>query len=369
MHILVAGAFDASSQYAHAINTVKMAQGFARLGHQVTLMCFRPLTGRVSPEELVQIYGLSEALEWIQLPRFVFGRELGIHWQFGLLALLASLRSRPDLVFTRNYIFPYLTSWLKIPTVVESHAHLGYNAPPFLRMVRGAAKHTAFRLLITISDVLADYYCSLGVPREKVVVLSDAVDLSLFKRPSSLPADPYTTSLPKVTYVGHLYDYKGIPTVLKAAAELPGISFHFVGGLSEDIKKQKDRAQSMDLKNVWFYGTLPQPILPSYLWHADILVLPPSQHHPSARWTSPLKLGEYLASGTPIVASDIPALRAWVTDNEVEFVSPDDASALAQGIKNLLSDEKRADRLQKQGFLKAQSLSYEQRAQKILDLC
>ena len=44
MKILVASAFEASSQWAHAINTVKMAQGFARLGHAVTLVCRRPIS-------------------------------------------------------------------------------------------------------------------------------------------------------------------------------------------------------------------------------------------------------------------------------------------------------------------------------------
>ena len=40
----------------------------------------------------------------------------------------------------------------------------------------------------------------------------------------------------------------------------------------------------------------------------------------SSAWTSPLKLAEYLASGSPVVATRIPALLDWITDTEVELV-------------------------------------------------
>ena len=73
MRILVASAFEASSQLANAINTVKMAQGFARLGHQVTIICRQPPEGIVSPEKLAKIYGLTESLVWVQLPSKIFG--------------------------------------------------------------------------------------------------------------------------------------------------------------------------------------------------------------------------------------------------------------------------------------------------------
>lgn len=39
MKIVVLSAFSLGSIFAHAINTIKMAEGFAKLGHQVTLIC------------------------------------------------------------------------------------------------------------------------------------------------------------------------------------------------------------------------------------------------------------------------------------------------------------------------------------------
>lgn len=368
MHILVAGAFEASSQWAHAINTVKMAQGFARLGHRVTIVCRRPLEGKVPLVELNAAYGLTVPMRWFQLPTRLLRYSVDEHWRFALLALPVVLGTQPDFVFARNYIFPWVSSKLGIATIAESHAHPDNKTAPFLRLV-DATQHCAFRLWVTISHRLADHYQSLGVPTEKLAVLADAVDLSLFQRPEKLPPSPYSNDGPNVTYVGHLYDYKGIPTVLEAAAQLPEVHFHLVGGWPEDIARQRRRAQELGLTNVTFHGLKPHSAVPPFLWHADVLLLPPSQHHPSAAWTSPLKLGEYLASGTPVVAADIPALRDWVTDQEVEFVSADDPGALARGIRGLLGDKSRAEEMQMAGLRKAKEMSYERRAQAVMNRC
>jgi glycosyltransferase involved in cell wall biosynthesis len=368
MRILVASAFEAGSQWAHAINTVKMAQGFARLGHKVTIVCRQPLTGSVPPDRLAEVYGLTERLHWIQLPNTILSQPIGEHWKFALLALPAIFLVRPHMVFTRNYIFPYITSRFGIVTVAESHAHIDNKTEPFLRLVK-ATRHRAFRLWVTISQRLAAHYQSLGAPKEKLAVLPDAVDLSQFQQPEHLPLSPYSDRGPHILYSGHLYDYKGIPTILEAAKLLPNINFHLLGGWPEDIAKQQQKAQQLGLNNLTFHGLKPHSAVPPYLWHASVLLLTHSQHHPSAAWTSPVKLAEYLASGTPVIASDIPGLRDWVTHNEVEFVPPDDPEALAEAIKHLLSDKSRAEQLREGGLRKAQELSYERRATAILQRC
>jgi glycosyltransferase involved in cell wall biosynthesis len=366
MHVLVASALQASSHWAHAINTVKMAEGFAKLGHKVTILCRQSAEGKLPPEKLGDVYGLRENLRWTQVPDVLLGRPVGQHWGFALLASPVALWEGPELVFARSYVFPWVTSKLGIPTVAESHAHPRNSTAPFLRFVE-ATKHRGFRLCVTISQRLADHYHTLGVPREKLIVLPDAVDVELFQEPHQLPASPYQDDGPNVTYAGHLYDYKGIPTILETARQLPDVRFHLVGGWPKDVEQHKRRARELRLDNVTFHGLKPHASVPPFLWHADVLLLPPSLHHPSAEWTSPLKLGEYLASGTPVVATRIPALRDWLTRQEVEFVEPDNPRDLAEGIQRVLHSRGRAESLSTAGRVKARSLSYEKRAEAILE--
>jgi len=361
MRVVVCAAFEAGEQFAHAINTVKMAQGFARLGHEVTIVCRRGPTGRAAPQHLALTYGLTEPLRWTQLPYWA-----GQNWLFALGSLPILLRTAPDLVFARNYTLPWLSSRMGMPTVAESHAHVDNRSAPFMRLVY-ATRYPAFRLWVTISQFLADHYQSLGVPGGKLIVLPDAVDLALFQTPAELPPSPYTDDRPVVTYTGHLYDYKGIPTVLEAAALLPEVSFHLVGGLPKDLERQRARIEQMGLHNVTLHGLRAHGEVPPFLWHADALLLPPSAHHPSAAWTSPLKVGEYLASGRPVVATSIPALRDWLSEREVNFVPPDHAAAMAEGIITVLRDHDYARSLVQAGLEKAQTLSYRHRAARVLE--
>jgi glycosyltransferase involved in cell wall biosynthesis len=353
--------------YAHVLNTVKMAQGFARLGCDVTLTCWAPPSGPVSVDELARVYGLTEAIRWVQLPqkRYWANRHRAQR-VFRFLALSVALWTRPQLVFARDFLFPALSSRLGLTTVAESHAHPDNETQELWEFVH-STRYPGFRLLVTVSQWLAQNFVARGVPAEKVFVLPDAVDLALFGRAKQLPPSPYQRPGPHVTYAGHLYDYKGIPTILEAAVLLPDVQFHLIGGLPENVKRQRARIEDMGLHNVTLHGLKPQVEVPPYLWHADVLLLPPSQYHPSAQWTSPLKLGEYLASGTPVVATSIPALRDWLTDEEVEFVPPDDAEAMAEGIMHLLRDPNYAISLSQRGLKKAQTLSHERRAERILE--
>lgn len=366
MNVVVVSAFEAGTHWAHAINTVEMAGAFASLGHRVTLVCRRPAAGRVDEAALRAGYGVADPLAWIQLPAHIGPRRLGEHWPFALLALPAALRARADLIYARSYVFPWLASRVGIPTVAESHAHPGEASPAFRRLV-AASRHAAFRLWVTISPRLAQHYASLGVPQPKLAVLPDAVDLRRFARPRELPPSPYATERPVVAYVGHLYDYKGIPAVLDAAGRLPGIAFHLVGGWPRDVATQERRVRERGLANVTLHGAVPHAEVPRYLWHADALLLPPSARHPSAAWTSPLKLGEYLASETVVVASAIPALRDLVSDEQVRFVAPDDGGALAEGIADALGARACSAARVRAGAARARQLSYARRASAVLE--
>lgn len=366
MRILVVSAFEADSRRAHVVNTIKMAQGFVRLGHEVGIICFRPSSGNISADRLSEIYGLTEPIKWIQLPRKILDWSFDVHWEFSQMALLVARWHKPDMVYSRSYVFPYLSSKFGIPTVAESHAHVGEKSDSFLQLVK-ASSLPSFRAWITISNVLGEYYNSIGVPAEKIVTVPDAVDLNLFRCPTVLPESPYHSAGLRAVYSGHLYNYKGIPTILESARYLPHVNFELVGGLPEDIKRHKAEVEKRALRNVTFHGMIPQKQLPLYLWSASVLLLTHTLSHPSAAWTSPLKLGEYLASGVPIVASDIPALRALVSETEVEFVKPDDGKKLAAGILKILNDSMRARQLSYNASIKAETYSYEDRARLILD--
>ena len=146
-----------------------------------------------------------------------------------------------------------------------------------------------------------------------------------------------------------------------------GVIFHFIGGLQEDINRQQANAAGLNLLNVTFHGLRPHSEVPPFLWHADVLLLVPTAHHPSAAWTSPMKLGEYLSSGKPVICSDIPALRNWLNSDEAHFVNPDDPKALVNAIQKILGRPDYGKSLAEKGIKKAKTLTFEKRAMAVLE--
>lgn len=344
-----------------------MADGFAKLGHDVSLVCRQPYRRKMLPsDQLRSDFGLSPNLNIVQVRSSLFGKRLDEQVSFARQVARIAKKLRPEVTYSRSYVAPAVLADLGIPSVAESHAHPGHNSKPFRQMVHSAKHSLCFRALITIAPVLKKNFVELGVPDEKVHVLPDAVDLELFDRPPNY--ERKIRSRPRIVYAGHLYDYKGIPTILEAARLLPDADFLLIGGFVDDVRRVSAFIEANGLSNVELTGLLPLSAVPQYLWGSDVLLLPPSAKHPSALWTSPVKLGEYLASGTPIVATRIPALEYWLKNEEAVFVPPDSGGALAEGIRRLLSSTNIGTEMARRGRSLAETMSYQKRCQKIIDL-
>jgi glycosyltransferase involved in cell wall biosynthesis len=97
-----------------------------------------------------------------------------------------------------------------------------------------------------------------------------------------------------------------------------------------------------------------------------MLVLPNTASKMSELYTSPLKLFEYLTTGLPIVASDLPAIREVLTDGETALlVPPDNPQALASALTRLSGDPTLAAKLGASSLELGASYSWEARAAKL----
>jgi len=103
---------------------------------------------------------------------------------------------------------------------------------------------------------------------------------------------------------------------------------------------ERTRAHAEGLSNVRIDGFQPPARVPLYLAAADLAALPNrSKPEISAKYTSPLKAFEYMASGLPIVASDLPSLREVLGEDPLtRFAEADSSQELADVIKETLSE-------------------------------
>jgi len=171
-----------------------------------------------------------------------------------------------------------------------------------------------------------------------------------------------------VGYAGHLYPWKGPDVLIAALERLPSVRGLVVGGLAgeQDLDRVRTLADRLVPGRITFAGQVEPPRVAALLRQADVLVLPNTPSRASAAYTSPLKLFEYMASGRPIVASDLPALREVLRpDENAVLVEAGSAEALAAGLARVLGDAALASRLAVRARADVQDWTWDRRAERI----
>lgn len=226
--------------------------------------------------------------------------------------------------------------------------------------------------LTVLTSILAERYVSLGAKPEQVCVVADAVNLELFCKSDKSSARQLLNIHQEafiVMYVGQMYKWKGLETLIHAASHLPDdTQVWLVGGTPEELPRIQELVHEMGLSNVRLAGYIRPTNVPLYLSAADVLVLPNSgQADMSRYYTSPLKLFEYMASERPIVASNLPALREILAhDHSALLVPPDDPDALARAVHLLHAEPQLRGRLATQARHLVAEYTWEKRALQIL---
>ncbi|WP_449537832.1 glycosyltransferase [Ferdinandcohnia sp. Marseille-Q9671] len=113
------------------------------------------------------------------------------------------------------------------------------------------------------------------------------------------PIDIEPIKKPIVGFYGGISDWIDIPLITEVAAELPNVSFVFIGPVDTSVKGLKE------LPNVSFLGTKSYNNLPNYLQAFDICLVP-FRINKLTKSVNPIKLYEYLSAGKPVVSTPLP---------------------------------------------------------------
>lgn len=196
--------------------------------------------------------------------------------------------------------------------------------------------------VVAISGGVRDDLVECGARPDQVTVEHDGFDTARFASLPSRAAAREQLGLPLeqpiAVYTGGLLAWKGADMIVEAARLVPQVQFVIAGGQAADVAKLRERAGT--LENLRIDGFQPPERVALYLAAAD-LGLAPNRSQPaiSSKYTSPLKVFEAMAAGLPLVASDLPSLRDILThDRDAWLVAPDDARALAEGVRRLVAD-------------------------------
>ena len=344
------------SRAANSVHVAWQCDGLIKAGAGVTLYSKRSIPDAAAlPGALEKAYGINTTA--LSLATF-FGPPARADTLriAGFAARTIRRRRGEDAMVSRNLYAAFVFGVLKrLPLVFETH-QLEYGARKALqRLVMTRPWITTVVISKSLQEHLERHH---GTAAARTVVLHDAAPdgiqpLDIGERRSTLSklvpdaAGPWDAIC---GYFGHLYAGRGIEVIEAMAAMRPRALFLIYGGHDADVSA---RRRTNTLANVKFMGFVTHVEARRLMKAFDVLLMPYQAHvsigvagHDTANWMSPMKLFEYLATGVPIVASDLPALREVLGhERNAMLVAPDRPDEWSTAIDRLAFDSRLASKL------------------------
>lgn len=182
--------------------------------------------------------------------------------------------------------------------------------------------------------------------------LLTVVDIPFF---SSNPARPYP--FPYIGYCGTIGgDKDGVPILIEAFSKItsrfPAVKLVLAGNTSNKaaIQDTVNAVEQFKLGDkIIFTGLIEREMMPSILCNAEILVVSkPDNEQNSGNF--PIKIGEYLATGIPVVVTKVGEIPRFIKDGESGFLAePGSADSFAKKMEEALANKERSTAIGKKG--------------------
>lgn len=330
------------TEKAYGIQIIKMCEA---LGEILDVELIAPYRKNDIKEGVFDYYGVKRNFEFngIWAPDFylpgVFDK-IAVFIKSAISALglaFYALKQNPDIIYSRDELPLYFLSFFKKNLFFEAHRFSKLRKLFYKRFKNKNLK------IIVITGYLKDDFVKIGLKPENILIAPDGVDLAEFdvqisKEQARARFFPENYKLKKIAiYIGHLYPWKGVDILLETAEYLHKINNNYliciIGGTDKDNFNFKLNIHPGLIPFVYLKGMISHQQIAYILKAADCAILTGNESDTvSLKYTSPLKMFEYMASGCPIVAQNLPSFREVLNDENSFLVKPGDAKALADKI-------------------------------------
>lgn len=343
------------SRAANGVHVALQCEGLVRAGADVTLYAKRAMHDEQSlPAALGTAYGIDASA--MRLVTYFSESTQADTLRIALLACRRLARQQPDVVLSRNL---YAAYWLGVikqrPLLFETHQLETGFRKHLQRAIMLGSRVTTVVISAALTHYLTEHH---GVAPRRVLVEHDAAREGIVMRARDQRRDALIAAFPELAgswalacgYFGHLFPGRGIEIIEAVAAARPRILFAVFGGNDSDVRARRAADAPANLR---YLGFVPHPTARYAMGLFDALLMPyqPSVSigvawHDTARWMSPMKMFEYLATGVPIVSSDLPVLREVLQhERNALLAAPADPVAWLAAIDRLVDAPEVAQRL------------------------
>jgi glycosyltransferase involved in cell wall biosynthesis len=212
------------------------------------------------------------------------------------------------------------------PHAVHRHVYPHFSPRPPIRAIQRLLYRAANRRArtVAVAEHVADAMVEVGVPRDRIEVIPNGVDVPAETAPPRAGNGPVRIGL-----LGRLDPQKGADVFLEAAERLGAGAEFVLGAPSVHDRYGEELLAAARAANV-------EAVIPAgreFLESVDVVAMP------SRYEGHPLTLLEAMALGKPVVATAIPGIREVLDPQDAGvLIPPEDADALAAAVRRLVDD-------------------------------
>lgn len=354
---------------------LNLGKYLARRGHQVTLLT----TSSKDFDLTIQKKTLEKGMELIILPRIKISQYHTGHTLRAFLNIFFILTKSYDLVHA--FVFPVHPIALpalvtkiikKKPLVIDSddlwkNGWANYHFWLIKKQLEFCEDKLPFLAdkITVVSPLLQQRFWQLGIPKQKIIKLvngADIINIKPLSREKSRKEMKLPLKTPLLLVMGHTFT-ESLFIFLKAFEKVvqtnPKVKIIFLGKMSLsslDNNRLASLCKSIGKEHFIFTKEIPFKKVPLYLASADVLILPMDNNNiETARF--PMRLGDYLASGRPIISNAVGEVKNILLKYKCGLISPpQDYSQLAKNIILILQNKKLGKNLGQQARKTAENV-------------
>lgn len=346
---------------AYANRLICTAKGLVENGQDVTVL------------NLGQIDDFSpftdNAVKYISLSKF----------KNKYLQLIASLINGRKYVRTNNIIIFHLTTywflkWFLFFKKKDTKIFHERTEFPNLNVEKSIKKYnklcSKFDGIFVISNAIGKYFTNVGVDENKIYRFPMLIEPCRFENIQK------TETEKSIAYCGDMGGNKdGLFDLIEAFyifhKQRANVKLYLIGDAKNKVefKNIQNRVIEKGLdKYVIFTGCVGRDEIPLYLKNASVLVLVRPNNYQS-QGGFPTKLGEYLATGNPVVITRTGEIDHYLTDNkDCFFVEPNNSIAFAEKVQYVFENYDLAKKVGIEGNRKVYTdFNYKVQTQKLIE--
>ena len=349
-----------------SLQVIKTCEAINNKSNKVFLIT--PNTG--INKNIKKFYGLKN-VPIIKKLKYFKSFPQGINYYlFSLFSIIYAISIRTEIYITRNLFTLFILILLKKKTIIEVHHDLSNEGRIVNFLYNNIKLFNSKNIIkiVAITNSVKKYLIKKhNVNKKKITIIPSASDLKLRFKKFKLKKSY------KIGYFGSLEKSKGSDFIIKLSKLDKKNRYYIYGGDSKTVLNLKKK---IFFKNLNIIEYIPYNRLSFYIEKMDIVLMPSNRNTLRSiggvgnisKYTSPLKLFDYLASGKLIITSKLKVFEEIIKNKEnCIMVKKLNTKLWLSTIKKLKNRVSEINKIKKNAFLLSKKFTYKKRAEKILE--